>query len=143
MAAALPDGAHGVDYVPGFQAVTPGQLGPACFTAVEGPALRQQLRSRSGMDGAVHAAAAQKGGVGGIDNGLRIGCGQITCQNGKTRHEEPFFRVFLQYNRNRDEGQAYMRTKGACEKRLLCENWQETGERGGDRGMNDEESVKW
>lgn len=98
MAAALPDGAGGVEHILGLQAIAPGQFGLPGLTAVQRPALRQQLRPGGGMDGAVHAAAAQQRGVGGVGDGLRVRLGDVAYNDGEAFHIDsllfvPVYRV--------------------------------------------------
>ena len=81
-----PDGPRGVEYVLGPQAVAPRQLGLSPLTASQGAALRQQLRPRRRVDGPVHPGAPQQRGVGGVDDGLRVGLGDVPYQNGKPLH---------------------------------------------------------
>ena len=83
MAAVPPDGADGVDDVPAGQVIGGGQLGLSRLTAVEGAALRQKPRPGGTVDSAVHAAAAQQGGVGGVDDGIGVGLGDVALYNGK------------------------------------------------------------
>ena len=76
---AVPHRAHRVDHIAAGQAVAPGELrltGPA---AVECAALGQQLRPCGAVNGAVHAAAAQQGFVGGVDDGVHLHAGDVVA----------------------------------------------------------------
>ena len=86
-AAAVPDGAGGVDDIPGGQIVALGQLGLPRFAATQRAAFRQQFRSRGAMDGAVHTAASQQGGVGGVDDSFCRGLCDIPCDDGESVHK--------------------------------------------------------
>ena len=70
VAAAVPHGADGVDHIPAGQAVGLGDLGIAGLAAAQRPALGQQLRPRRAVDAAIHAASAQQGLLGRIDDGI-------------------------------------------------------------------------
>ena len=70
--APVPHGADCMDDVFGRKAVALRRLGLAGGTAVEGAALGQQLRTGCPVDGPVHSAAAQQGGVGGVDDGVHL-----------------------------------------------------------------------
>ena len=86
VAAAVPDGAGGVDDEAGGQAVAPGDLRLAGAAAVQRAAFRQQLRPCGPMDGAVHSAPAQKTGVGGVDDGVRGLFGNVALDDLDTVH---------------------------------------------------------
>ena len=81
LSAPLPDGARRVDDIFGPQAVSCRQLGLSGLTAAQGPALRQQLRPRRRVDGAVHTGASQQRCIGRVDDGLRVRPGEIAHQN--------------------------------------------------------------
>ena len=70
VAAALPDGAGGVDHIAAGQVIGPGELGMAGFAAPQGAALGQQAGPGGPVDGPVHPQAPQQGGVGGVDDGV-------------------------------------------------------------------------
>ena len=53
-------------------------LGLPCFTAAQRLTGLQKLRAGGTMDGAVHAAAAQKRAICGVDNGIHMGSGNIS-----------------------------------------------------------------
>ena len=70
VAAAVPHGADGVNHIPAGQAVGFGDLGVTCLAAAQRPTLGQQLRPCRTMDAAIHAASAQQGLLGRVDNGV-------------------------------------------------------------------------
>ena len=59
------------------QVISLGDLGFPRLAAVKRPAFLQQIRAGSTVDRAVHTATAQKGRVGGIDDGIHFGSGDI------------------------------------------------------------------
>ena len=61
-----------MDHPPGGQPVPGRRLGVARVAPTEAAALLEQRRTRGPVDGAVDAAAAQQGGVGGIDDGVDL-----------------------------------------------------------------------
>ena len=81
VAAAPPDGAHGVDDELRRQAVAFRDLGLSGFAAVQGAALGQQLRPGGPVDGPVHTSAAQQALVGGVDDGVHLHGGDIVSYN--------------------------------------------------------------
>ena len=81
VAAAPPDGTHGVDDELRRQTVALGELGLSRFAAVQGAALGQQLRPGGTVDGTVHASAAQQALVGGVDDGVHLHGGDIVSYN--------------------------------------------------------------
>lgn len=83
---APPDGTRGVEDVLRGEAIALGQLGLPGLAAPQGAALRQQVRPGGAVDGPVHAAAPQERAVGGVDNSLRVGLGDIAHEDGKTVH---------------------------------------------------------
>ena len=70
MAAAVPDGADGVDDV--FRAGGRSRLVMRASPVGQPPSVRHSARVRAGrpVDRAVHAAAAEEGAVGGVDDGV-------------------------------------------------------------------------
>ncbi len=76
-----------MDDVFGLQVVAPGNLSLTGFTAAEGSAFGEEFRTGGMMDRSVHAAAAQKGAIGGVDDALRVGLCDIADDNGKTVHK--------------------------------------------------------
>ena len=67
---AVPHGADGVNHIPAGQAVGFGDLGVTCLAAAQRPTLGQQLRPCRTMDAAIHAASAQQGLLGRVDDGV-------------------------------------------------------------------------
>ena len=86
-AAALPDGTGGMDDVFRLEVIAPGKFGLTGFTAAEGSAFGEEFRTGGMMDRSVHAAAAQKGAIGGVDDALRVGLCDIADDNGKAVHK--------------------------------------------------------
>ena len=86
-AAALPDGTGCMNDVSGLEVVAPGNLSMPGFTAAEGSAFSEEFRPGGTMNGPIHAAAAQKGAIGGVDNALRVGLCNIANNNGKAFHK--------------------------------------------------------
>ncbi|KAI9163809.1 Calcium channel YVC1 [Paramyrothecium foliicola] len=76
----LEDGADGVDDVLGGQAVAAGDAGLAGGTAAELRALGAQAAARGEVDGAVDAAAAEEGAVGGVDDGVDLEGGDVAAE---------------------------------------------------------------
>jgi predicted ABC-type transport system involved in lysophospholipase L1 biosynthesis ATPase subunit len=91
-AAALPDGADGVDHIFTGQAVTPGQLRPAGFAAAQPPAFLQQLRPCGAMNRPVHAATPKQAVVRGVDDGVHLHPGDIVPDNLKRHKNPPVFK---------------------------------------------------
>lgn len=86
-AAALPDGTGGMNDVFRPEPVAAGNLSLSGFTAAEGSAFGEQFRSGGAMDSPVHAAAAQKGTIGGIDDTFRVRLCDVADDNGKALHK--------------------------------------------------------
>ena len=72
-----PDGADGVDDVPGRETEAGGDFGLPCGAAVQGTTVGQQLRPGGAVNGSVDSAAAQEGIVGGVDDGVDGQCRNI------------------------------------------------------------------
>src|SRR5450631_2484980 len=70
LAAAVPDRAHGMDYMPRRQSIAQSDFGVAGLAAVKGAAFGQKLRARGAMDGPVDTAATKQGRIGGVDDGV-------------------------------------------------------------------------
>ena len=95
MIAALPDGAGGVDHIAAGQVIGPGELGMAGFAAPQGAALGQQAGPGGPVDGPVHPQAPQQGGVGGVDDGVHPGLGDVTQDDGDVFHGFLLYDVLL------------------------------------------------
>jgi hypothetical protein len=63
--------------MPRGQVVAAGELRVTGFAATEQPALGQKLWASRAMDRSVDAAAAKKGGVGGIHDGVHVEAGDV------------------------------------------------------------------
>lgn len=74
---AAPDGPHRVNDVLCREAIALGALGLAGLAAAQESAFMEQLRPCSAVDGAIDTAAAQKRGIGGIDDGVHLQQGDI------------------------------------------------------------------
>ena len=81
----LPDGACCMDDVSARQAVPAGDFRLTGLASVQRPARLKKLRPRGTVDRAVHAAAAQQGRVGGVDDGIHRHLRNIVSDNLK-RH---------------------------------------------------------
>jgi len=73
----VPNRAHGVNYMPRRQPITPGDFGVAGCAAVKRAAFRQQLRPGRPMDRAIHAAAAEQRRISGVDDRVNAKCRDI------------------------------------------------------------------
>ncbi len=80
--AVVPYGTHRVDDVFRRQAVTFGDLGLARFATAEGHAFFQQGGAGGSMDGAVDAASAEQGFVGGVYDGVHLEACEVTLGDG-------------------------------------------------------------
>ena len=69
-AASSPDRANGVNDPPRRQLVACGDPGFPGWAAAQRATLRQKLRARRAMDGAIYPTAPQKRGVGRVDDGV-------------------------------------------------------------------------
>src|SRR5215467_10184354 len=74
LTAAFPavDGTDGMDHILRRQAVSPGDLRVAGLAATQSAAFFKQFRSGRAMDCAIHAASAEKRGIGGIDDRINV-----------------------------------------------------------------------
>src|SRR5574337_868389 len=79
---AVPYRAHGVDDPAGSQVEARSDAGFAGRTAAQACAVRPQAWARGAVYGAIHAAAAQKAGVGGIDDGIDGETGDVSLPEG-------------------------------------------------------------
>jgi hypothetical protein len=70
LAAAVPDRAHGMNHLPRRQPIPQGDFGVAGLAAMKGAAFGQKLWTSGAVDGPIHAAAAEQGRVGGVDEGV-------------------------------------------------------------------------
>ena len=70
-----------MDHVSGLEPVPLRDLGGAGFAAAEGTAFGQQIRTRSAMNGAIHAAAAEQRAIGGIYDCIDIQCRDVGNDN--------------------------------------------------------------
>ena len=66
----VPDRANGMNHMPGWQPISPGDFGAAGLAAMERAALGEKPRSGRAMDRTVHAAAAEQSAIGGVDDGV-------------------------------------------------------------------------
>ena len=73
----MPDRADGVNHMPRRQPIAQGDLGAAGLAAMERAALGGKLRSGRAMDRTVHAAAAEQGAIGGVDDGVNAQCRDV------------------------------------------------------------------
>ena len=74
-----------MDDVTGLEVVAAGDFGLAGAAAIEHAAFGQQLVSCGAMNGTVHTATAEEGGVGGIDDGIDVEGGDVgleSCEDG-------------------------------------------------------------
>src|SRR3569833_1891846 len=74
---ALPNRPVGMDHVGCRQPITPGDLGIAGVAAMELTTLFDQLRPCGAMDRAIHAAAAEQRGNGGVDDAANAQRGDV------------------------------------------------------------------
>jgi hypothetical protein len=70
-----------MDHEAGRKPIASGQSRFSGGTAADGAALGQQFGAGRPVDGPVHAAAAQQGGVGRIDDGIDFQSGNIALPN--------------------------------------------------------------
>jgi hypothetical protein len=77
LAAGIPDRADGVNHMPGWQAITSGNLGSAGLAAAQCAAFGNQLRAGRAMDRTIDAAAAQQRAIGRVDDRVNAQCRNI------------------------------------------------------------------
>jgi hypothetical protein len=70
-----------VDHISGGKAVTAGDFCLTGQTAAKVPAFLQKFRAGSGMDGTVHTASSQQGGIGRVDDGIAVHFCNIVSDN--------------------------------------------------------------
>jgi hypothetical protein len=75
----------------GRQFIAERYLGLPGLAAVELPAFFQQLRARCAMDGTIHAAAAQKGGIGSVDNDVNGQLDDVSLDGPESCHSRLSF----------------------------------------------------
>jgi len=75
--AAIPHRPNRVDHVSGGEPIALGDLGVAGLATVEHPALRNKVRPRRTMDGAIDASPAEQRGIGGVDDGVNAHGGNV------------------------------------------------------------------
>ena len=80
-----------MDDIAAGQAVGLGWLCLSGFAAAERAAFREQLRSGRTVDRAIHTAAAKQGGVGRIDDRVRLAFGDIALNDLQAFHMQSFF----------------------------------------------------
>lgn len=78
---AAPDRTNGVDDVFAIEIVTLGEFGVAGLAAAEAAALLEQAGAGGAMNGAIYAASAEKGTVGGIDDGVDVLFGDVALND--------------------------------------------------------------
>src|SRR6202011_5119112 len=79
--AALPNGAHAVDHMTGFQAIAAGELCLPGVGAAQGPAFLEQLGAGAAVDGPVDTATAEERGVGGVHDGVDVEQGDVALDH--------------------------------------------------------------
>src|SRR5690606_14737349 len=87
MRAAAPDWSHGMNHVFRWQAIAVGELRIPRRTAVQLAALLEQLRACCSVYRSIHPAAAQKGGIGCIDDCIDLECRDVRLNRFDLRHE--------------------------------------------------------
>ena len=80
---AVPHRAHGVDDVAARQAVRVRDLGLAGSATAQRSALLEQLRPRRPVDAAIHAASAQQGLLGRVDDGVHAHFRDVVANDDK------------------------------------------------------------
>jgi len=89
MGAIVPDGADGVNDKAGGQVVAAGDFCIAGGATVKRPAFFQQGGAGSPMYGAIDAASAEQGGVGGVNDRIGFATGDIALNNFDPVHGIP------------------------------------------------------
>lgn len=74
--------ANSMDHMPGRQFISLGDLGLPRGTAADGAALLHEFRTSGAVNGAVNTATAEKGRIGGVDNGINFKGGDVGPQQG-------------------------------------------------------------
>ena len=85
---AVPDRPNRVNYVPCGKAMSSGQTGAPGWASVEGPAFLYQTGAGGPMDRPVDHAAAEQGGVGGVDDGIHFERGDVALDDFYPRTHE-------------------------------------------------------
>lgn len=91
---AVPHRTDGVDHIFARQAVRACDLGLAGPAAAQRPALLEQFRPRRPVDAAIHAATAQQGLLGRVDDGVHGHFRDVVANNDKGHGSIPQFLSF-------------------------------------------------
>jgi len=76
--AAIPHRADGVDHVFRRKPISPGDFGITGLASVEHAAFGNKLGPGGPMNGTIHPATAQEGGIRRVDDGVNAQCGDIS-----------------------------------------------------------------